>query len=49
MVQLVAKACWAPLFRMVIELMLISGVGFSAVCTVALSGAVDQGAEKLGW
>lgn len=35
--------------KMVIEMMLISGVGFSAVCGVALSGAVDQGAEVVGW
>jgi len=34
---------------MVIEMMLISGVGFSVVCGVALSGAVDKGAEQLGW
>jgi len=35
--------------KMLIEMMLISGVGFSAVCGVALSGAVDQGAEAVGW
>jgi hypothetical protein len=34
---------------MVIEMMLISGVGFSVMCGVALSGAVDKGAEELGW
>jgi hypothetical protein len=33
---------------MIIEVMLVSGIGFSAVCGVALSGAVDKGAEKLG-
>lgn len=33
---------------MVIEMMLISGVGFSVMCGVALSGAVDKGAEELG-
>lgn len=33
---------------MIIEAMLISGVGFSVVCGVALTGAVDKGAEKLG-
>ena len=32
---------------MVIELMLISGFGFSAIVGVALTGAVDEGAEKL--
>lgn len=32
---------------MVIELMLISGVGFSVVCGISLSGAVDKGAEAL--
>lgn len=30
-------------------MMLISGVGFSVVCGVSLSGAVDKGAEELGW
>jgi hypothetical protein len=35
--------------QMVIEMMLISGVGFSVVCGVALSGAVDKDAEELGW
>ena len=33
---------------MVIEMMLISGVGFSVVCGVALTGAVDKGAEGVG-